>query len=91
MQKIAPLMLALFFCNCKKVLTLKIDIRLNFAIDDVITGNILDVSGYFQTSVTLMDVLWCSRKKELTAKPCPMEAMALNYLLLRFQVQWGSE
>jgi hypothetical protein len=59
---------------------------LNFAIDDVISGNILDMSAYFQTVVTLVDLLWCSRKKDLTAKPCPMEAMALNYLSLRFKV-----
>ena len=60
--------------------------RLHFAIDDVITGNILDMSAYFSTAVTLADLTWCSRKKDLGSKPCPMEAMALNYLLLRFQV-----
>ena len=32
--------------------------------------------------------LRCARKKDLTSKPCPMEAMALNYLVLRFQVRY---
>jgi len=44
------------------------------------------MSAYFSTSVTLNDLTWCPRKKDLASKPCPMEAMALNYLLLRFQV-----
>ncbi len=60
--------------------------RLNFAIEDLVAGSVLDLSNYFPTSVVLMDALWCQRNKDLTAKPCPMETLALNYLLLRFQV-----